>query len=309
MKLLWLKEYRRTHWRRRTFILPTKFGFFFGGAAFLMLAIALSYANNLVFFVCFFLTSFGIVALYMTNRNVKNFAIDAVHVTPFFADSRGEIQVTVKPLGHQILYNIKMKLFNLVTLIEYIPAKSDLLVALPLPCAQRGWNELPPLQIESDFPFRMCRSWKKINIDRKFMVYPARFGTRSFPLQGEEPGKQSQNKKLQGENFQGHKIYTIFDSVRRIDWKASARSQKTLIKNFDESSADSVIFHWKHTEALRDTESRLSQLALWIDVAEQKHVNYQLILPFWKSSVGKGPTHWDSCLQTLALWKSENVST
>ncbi len=293
----------------QTYILPTRFGLSYGVALVLMLMIAFGYSNNLVFFVCFFLTSFGLVSMLITNQNIKHFNLLNLSAKPFFADALGEALLQVRVNSKSDLQNIQIQAQNSQRLLEEVPAQVETLIPFPLQKTTRGRHRFPALRIESHYPFQLCRSWKTIRSSQEYLVYPSRLGSSHFPRQGEGPENEKQvGKKISDDDFAGFKPYGKTDSPRRIDWKATARSNSIQVKIFESSEGQNLVFTWEQTHDLDSFEARLSQLALWVDLAERSGHKYQVILPGFQSHLSRGSTHWQECLTALALMEPQHVS-
>jgi uncharacterized protein (DUF58 family) len=90
------------------------------------------------------------------------------------------------------------------------------------------------------------------------------------------------------------------ESQRQIDWKAVARGQPLMTKQFTAEADD--LLHLDYDQVrLADPEQRLSQLALWIVEAERARRRYSLHLPGTRIPSGSGEAHYHRCLRALAL--------
>lgn len=304
MKWFWLRKNKQ-----RTYILPSRYGLLFGGAISVLLLLAFGYANNLVFLVCFFLSSFAIVTMYLTNQNVKEVEVVSLSSVSFFADDQGTISVHLHSQNRQDLLNLRLESQGFESWIDEVPRDLGSSAVLFLPKTKRGWHEVPRIKIESVFPYQLFRSWKNIKVTHRYLVFPTREGRPSFPPQGDEVGETTSQKQANQEEYIGAKLYEKSDSPRKIDWKSTARTQILQVKKFDSKQGENAIFRWQDTQFLIPFESRISQLALWIDIAEKKNLNYQLILPHWKSDLSHGSKHWSHCLEALATMDSSHVAT
>ena len=90
-------------------------------------------------------------------------------------------------------------------------------------------------------------------------------------------------------------------SQRHIDWRAVARGQPLMTKQFAAEAEGSVHLDFS---ALRfhDVEERLSQLALWVIEAERARRPYSLRLPNTNIAPGLGEAHFHRCLRELSLF-------
>jgi uncharacterized protein (DUF58 family) len=107
-----------------------------------------------------------------------------------------------------------------------------------LRCSARGEFLLKGFRVESGFPFGILRSWRTFPMQRKLLVYPKFFplGSLSLPTgRRYQPGGVALVSHL-GESFEylGNREYRHGDNVRDIDWRATARSDKPIVREWVE---------------------------------------------------------------------------
>jgi uncharacterized protein (DUF58 family) len=90
-----------------------------------------------------------------------------------------------------------------------------------------------------------------------------------------------------------------------VAWKAAARSDELLTKQFTGEAAAQLWLDWRLLPAAADLEQRLSRLAGWVLAAERAGAFYGLRLPGLEKAPGRGDAHAAACLQALALYESE----
>jgi len=304
----WLQSLPNNWKTDRPYIFPTRFGFYFALSLLLMLAVAYIYGNNVVYFVSFFLISWGHIAMWATNINVSR---TRLHLTPpaeFFADEKGRLRVQVENKSENLVTGIHVRIRNnkQSQFIPEIARKSSEAVEVFFSVTKRGYQKIPVVVAESFYPFGLLCSWKLARAGTEALVYPAREGSIHFPQGTANHGHDSQGQKIQrsaDDSFQGHRPYSSSDSFRQMDWKAYARTGELLIKQFETNEKGSLQLRWEDTANLIDTEKRLSQLSLWIDLCEKQNRIYQLTLPDEVSTWGHGNAHAKECLKKLALFK------
>lgn len=86
-------------------------------------------------------------------------------------------------------------------------------------------------------------------------------------------------------------------------WKAAARTESLLTKQFAGDSAAELWLDWQLLPAGLGVETRLSRLVGWVLSAEQAGARYGLRLPGGEINPGRGEAHRVSCLQALALFE------
>ncbi len=280
--------------------MPTAFGFIFGITVLLLLMMALGSANNVLYIFVFFLASVSVTATVITNNNLERVRIAEVSAANCFADEEATFKVLMTNKGSSPSYYVDVKINDKqsqqISKIEEIPPHQERLVQVRGEKFPRGRQQVPRSQISSSFPFDLLRSWKLYRKTVHFLVYPARRGSLPFP----QSSRSSQNLSEAG-LFRDLREYQSSDSPRRIDWRASLKHDKILIKNFEALEERSHSFHWDQTAPAGAFEARLSQMATWIDQADKLGILYSCEVGTFKTELQKGSAHRQLCLEHLAL--------
>lgn len=300
----WLHEKRLLARQSRTYILPTSFGFAFAGLSLILLLMAIGYNNNLIYLYTFALVSLALTSMYVTNKNIERLQIKHPQIDTIFANEENHIGAAVSNPSAHSSYDISISADKTAGIRQQsiIPGHQTQMILVPWRPSLRGWNQPPTITIESRFPFGLLRSWKSQIQRNTVLIYPERRGRFEFPL-----SMVSEGEKGSLGLFRDHRAYQTSDSPRRVDWKASAKFQTLLIKNFESSEKNTLNFTWEQTAALNDFEDRISQLSLWISRAHAENIPYSLHVGDFKSGVSAGAIHFKKCMECLALLKSGEI--
>jgi uncharacterized protein (DUF58 family) len=125
-------------------------------------------------------------------------------------------------------------------------------------------------------------------------------GAGPLPLDARSIGQG--NIPIRGdEEFQSLRAYKPGDTPRQIAWKALARGQGLLVKEFGATASADL---WLDFEMLKGlpVEEILSRLTWWVLEAERAQVPYGLKLPGQSFPPLTGARHRDACLEALALY-------
>lgn len=276
--------------------MPTLYGAAFGFACLLLLGIGFASTNNAVYFLCFFMVALGSQSLILTNRNIEKFLIERVSAQDFFADEAADLRVLAHNPGKEDIHEVQIEIQkeNKISL-ESLRTGERKDLSVPLPKYPAGKHKIPNLRISSEFPYYFSRAWKRAYNENIFYVYPARAGSTQF-ARGAYNDLQAQDQSF--DDFKGHREYQDTDSPRSIDWKVSARVQKTMVKEYDPQGSKKVILRWEDCPQ-NSADEKKSQLSLWIDLAEKNDFEYALELPQTHITLGKGPQHKTQCLRAL----------
>ena len=105
------------------------------------------------------------------------------------------------------------------------------------------------------------------------------------------------------DDFAGLRNYQVGDSLRHVAWKAVARGQAVLTKQFSGLAAGELWLDWDAMPTEMHTEARLSRLTRWVLDAARTGQAFGLRLPSRIIPPGVGATHQEQCLTALALFE------
>jgi uncharacterized protein (DUF58 family) len=306
--------------RRKIYILPTRSGLWFALVLFVMLLGSMNYNNSMGYALTFLLGSMAIVSILHTHRTLLGLRIEVGKVLPVFAGETAHFQLWLDNRGHTARYGLvwvrDARIENTSwlrdTVLEKIKSKTNMDVPanqrvsliLPVPTTQRGKVFLGRVMLYTHFPVGLFHAWTFVHLDLSTLVYPQALGHKVLPLGFEaQTLGEGQPRDGGGEDFMGYRDYKPGDSPRHIDWKAVAREQDWMIKQFGGMSAAEVWLTWDEVAMVNDVEMALSQLCLWILVAENQGALYGLKIPNCTLEPDRGEAHRDRCLQALALFQ------
>jgi uncharacterized protein (DUF58 family) len=143
---------------------------------------------------------------------------------------------------------------------------------------------------------------KKFASSQTYVVYPKPAGEvrlpSSFVLRRDG---RPLTEFGEGDDFAGVRPYVHGESQRHIDWRAVARGQSLMTKQFT-AEAEGVVYLDFSALGSADVEEKLSQLALWVIEAERARRPYALRLPGTKILPAAGQVHFHQCLRALSLF-------
>jgi len=300
--------------QRRIFILPTRAGFGFALALLIMLLGAINYNNSMSYVLTFLLGSMAIVSILHTHRNLYKLRIEVGKAPPVFAGETVQFELWLDNRGQSARYALvwqsdsqasstTKKPKKSTSLIMDVPTNQRINLIIPISTSQRGRVELGKLTVYTRFPLGLFHAWAYVHLKHETLVYPSPMGDKALPRgqQADSFGEGSPHDGS-GEDFLGYRNYLPGDSPRHIDWKAVAREQGWLIKQFGGMSAATVWLTWEDVTMFNNVETALSQLCLWVLVAERQGAQYGLKIPGQTLKPGLGEAHREKCLQALALF-------
>jgi uncharacterized protein (DUF58 family) len=288
--------------RRRIYILPTRFGIVFAAMVFAMLLGSLNYGASLGFTLTFLLTGVGLVVMHHCHNNLLGTTIKFLGAAPVFAGERAEFKIAVSNDASAARFDIELVVrAHTAGPVDVAPGGTEVL-RLGLTTQRRGWAVLDRFKVETRYPASLFRAWTWVHMDARCLVYP-RPADPGRPLPDGIgtglPGMQH----VGDDDFAGLRSAVAGDPLQRIAWKAYARNDVLLLKEFSSGAGEPCQLDWDSLPEL-DVEQRLSQLARWCLDADAAGRSVALRLPGNSLPLGQGPKHLAACLEALALFEA-----
>ena len=289
--------------QRRIFILPSRHGMIFVGALALMLTGSINYNLSLGFILTFLLAALGVNAILHTFRNIARLRIAAGRVQAVFAGDTANFNLVIDNPGTLDRYSIGVTRDAKTNLYTDVPALQSTTVAVPVPAPRRGMLRPGRFTLFTQFPLGLCHAWAYAELDMQCIVYPRPEAGRVALPQFESRDGTGVTHGAGQEDFAGLRSYHPGDSPRHIAWKAAARGDALLTKQFSGRAATELWLDWTATPATLTDEARLSRLARWVIDAHTGALSFGLRLPGTTLPPAPGDAQRERCLQALALFE------
>jgi uncharacterized protein (DUF58 family) len=289
---------------RRVYILPARLGWFFGATLLVLLIGSINYALSLGFALTFLLAGLGLAGMVHTARNLARIAISAGRAEPVFAGESAQFRLFLD--GRAAFDRPAVLVRHLGSGSQFvvdIPARGMAEVVLSVPAEKRGRLALGRVMLETRFPLGLFRAWSYIEPDARCVVYPRPERSPLPRFTGESAAGAVPTPTPGADDFAGLRGYQRSDSPRHIAWKAVARSEELLTKQF---AGDAAAELWLDAQLLPHgltLEQMLSRLAGWVLAAERMGAHYGLRLAGVEIPPARGDAHRGACLQALALYQ------
>jgi uncharacterized protein (DUF58 family) len=266
---------------------------------------ASSQNNAAVYLLLFALTAVFLVSIPHTLINLAGVTVTLESVQPAFVGQEVSLPVEIVNGSRGTRHGIQLALSGASRArqrIDYIPANKAARVMLRFPAQQRGQHEVGTLYLTSSYPLGFVRFLKKFAFSQSYVVYPKPAGDVRLPSRFVRwSASQPLADLREGDDFAGVRDYVPGESQRHIDWKAVARGQPLMTKQFT-AEAEGVVYLDFSALHFADVEEKLSQLALWVIEAERSGRPYGLRLPRTEIPPGIGQSHFHECLRALSLF-------
>jgi uncharacterized protein (DUF58 family) len=287
---------------RRVYILPNRLGWIFGGTLALLLVGSINYALSLGFVLTFLLAGLGLAGMVHTARNLARLAVSVGRAEPVFAGESAQFRLYLDGRARHDRPAILVRhMRSGAQLVIDVSGAGAAEVALAVPAGRRGWLPLGRVMLETHFPLGLFRAWSFVEPDARCLVYPRPERSALPPPSAEAELGGVRSPTPGNDDFAGLRGYQPADSPRHVAWKAVARSDDLLTKQFTGEAAAELWLDWRLLPPALSTEQRLSRLAGWVLAAERRGARYGLRLPGFELPPGRGEAHRSAALQALAL--------
>jgi uncharacterized protein (DUF58 family) len=175
-------------------------------------------------------------------------------------------------------------------------------VSVDVPAPRRGLLRPGRLVVFTRYPLGLFHAWSYLDLDTHCVVYPAP-APPGTPLPREESALGTGALDGQGqEDFSGLRQYHAGDSLRHVAWKAAARGEDLLTKNFSGRADAQLWLDWRQLPANMAVEHKLSLLARWVIDGHARGASFGLRLPGTTVPLAGGAAQHERCLEALALF-------
>jgi uncharacterized protein (DUF58 family) len=290
---------------RRVYIVPTRLGWLFALTLLILLIGSINYSLSLGFVLTFLLGGMALAGLVHTARNRARLGVSVGRAEPVFVGEAAQFRLY---LDGRVAFDRPAILARHVKsgaqLVVDVPARGLAEVVLGVPAQRRGWRPLGRVMLETRFPLGIFRAWSYVEPDARCLVYP-RPERSPLPAPSAEAASGGARSPVPGnDDYAGLRTYQLSDSPRHVAWKAVARSEDMLTKQFTGEAAAELWLDWRLLPAGLGVEERLSRLAGWVLAADRAGTQYGLRLPGVELGPGRGDRHRAACLQALALFET-----
>jgi uncharacterized protein (DUF58 family) len=292
--------------RGRSLLLPTRNL----AALFFVLAVmwysAANQNNAPSYLLLFALSSVFLVSIPHTFSNLGGLNVKTESPKPTFAGQEVSLPIEIVNESGTTRHGVDLSLadhINSHQRIDEIPAKKATRLILRFLARARGEHEIGKLCLTSAYPFGFVKAKRPVLAPQHYLVYPKPAGDPKLPIDRKRQNQNTIQSQLgDGDDFAGVRAYVPGESQRHIDWKAVARGQPMMTKQFS-AETDGALYIDLAAARFENLEERLSQLALWLIEAERAHRPYGLRLPGTEIAPSLGDFHFHRCLRQLALFK------
>ncbi|MEO8810236.1 MAG: DUF58 domain-containing protein [Rhodanobacter sp.] len=281
--------------RRRIYIVPTSFGLGFSVLLLVILAGALNYSNNAALLLTCLLGAASAASMLVAFRTLDGLRLEQVRAGHGVAGESIELIFTLQSRRPRNAVRLDLDDSSASFALD---GRSPALVKLSLRAEIRGWQPLPRLRLWSSWPLGMFRAWSWLHPAQAMLVWPRPEFSGPSP---QAAADDARHRRLhRGEELASLRDYQPGDPQRHVAWKASARHDSLLVKDFEQpQSQPQWQLDWRQLRGM-DPEARIARLARWVNEAQSRRRSFSLWLPGHEIDMGSGPLHHARCMDALA---------
>jgi uncharacterized protein (DUF58 family) len=257
-----------------------------------------------IYLLLFLLTSVFLVSIPNTLTNLAGVTLRVESAKPTFAGDEVFLPVEIMNTSRATRYGIEVVMPDADKTrqrVDCIPRESAARLTLRFAAHHRGEHRIEILDLTSCYPLGFVRASKRCVSNQTYLVYPKPAGSSQLPTNHSRFADNWVQQGIgHGDDFAGVRAYVPGESQRHIDWKAVARGQPLMTKEFAAETKSAVSLDFFDLR-FANVEKKLSQLALWVIEAERARRPYGLRLPGVEISPALGQMHFHSCLRALSL--------
>ena len=284
--------------RRRVYILPTGFGLFLGAMRATMVRGGLNYNNTPALLLAVLIVAVANNSLLQAHLTLSGLRVTSMHAEPVHAGQPLELRIAVEATGNRRRDGLELRRGDEIAFFDLPPGGRGE-VRLAIPTARRGWLEPGRMRLSTVRPLGLARAWTWLLPAGPLLVYPAPEDD-TVPLPDLGGDGQASRARQQGDQPHQLRDYRPGDAPRQIAWKASARADRLLVREYEASTNREVELDWFALATLPH-EARIRRLTRWVLEADRQAVRYRMRLPAMTIGPGRGSEHRHACLRALAL--------
>lgn len=259
---------------RGVFVLPTRHGYMVAFAILGVFAIGVRIQNNMLLLMAIALFVIFMFSLIWSATNLDKLSFGVIGKPQIIAGNA--FQIALMPKGRSRLNDIWMRVVYSSEQKQAVLATTESQLSIGFSPDKRGFQSLPPVMVETRFPFGVARAWTYISGGTVLVApQPDYAGCRSYF----QLGHHAHSADLAGEyGADGLDSWQPGTPLNRISWKHFAASDKLLQKSGEEGGTNTLYFSYQQLMHLGH-EAALSILCAAVLQAAQLRQNFHLELP------------------------------
>lgn len=288
---------------KNIFIFPSWFGITFIAFSVLLFILGTNYQNNLIILMSFLVASLFTLVMLHSYSNLAGLTISASGTIKGYVGQSINLPVCFTYIKDSRALNLSLKMPQAQTTVF---KKVEPTESLTLTIKNRGVFKVERMQLMSEFPLGLFRTWTYLKFPITFIVYPSPLACQ-LPVKSFSPAEQSsegdsEQRSISGEDFYELSQYRPGDPLSQVAWKQVAKGRGWQVKRYATPRTPD-----KNALKLQDMpsdniETKLSHLCFLALEYHQANLPFSMELADYVIPVSSGKAHLNRCLEALARW-------
>jgi len=257
---------------------------------FSLLMAAVNTGNNLLYLVFSLMVAVGVVSFLAAGRSLRRLQAalrlpeEAIAGRPFLVGVEASAPAGGTPAPWSEAALVGLGEDGPVVQIPPLAPGARTVVCAQARARRRGVYGGFGLRLSSRYPFGLFRRSRRLRTADSVTVTPRRFAIREIGI--DDPASQGEMRRARvgdGAELFNIRDYTSQDDARRIDWKASARLDRPMLKEFEKESERAMDLVLDERAAPGEEARRFERLvetaASILDHCEEKGIRARLVVP------------------------------
>ncbi len=268
-----------------------------------------SQGNAAAYLLCFLILAVTLVSTIHAWANLRGLTLRAGNIPAVFAGEELAVPVDIESVGGKTHFGLEVRARSgkSTATKATLDSPASQRIELRLPALRRGLFSELPVRLSSAFPLGFITARRNLVLRQSFYVYPAPTGGLPLPRALAPTRQPNSGTRVTGDDYGGVRSWQTGESQRHIDWKAAARDQPLLTKQWTGEAEEILHFDWASLAPL-EPEARLSQLTRWVILAERGSAAYGMRLAGKTFPPARGHAHYHACLRALAEFSDPAVA-
>jgi uncharacterized protein (DUF58 family) len=219
------------------FMMPTNEGARFLLATFLLGLASFNTGNNLIYLIFSLMLSILILSYVLVTVNIRGLRLRVKVPGPVYALEESEIILRINNDKRIASYSVRIRMpsrFDSSGYVAFIKGGGAVSVRIKVRPPSRGVLGYGNFIVESSFPFIFFRRRCTVRVDGNLIVYPSLMNIELGIPGGYQGQGDYTQRPGEGDELLSLREFREGDSRKRVHWKASAKSERLLVKEYSE---------------------------------------------------------------------------
>jgi len=216
-------------------MMPTNEGVRFLLATVLLGLASINTGNNLIYLIFGLMLSIIVISYALVSVNISGLEIKVKAPGPVYAGETSKVVLGITNNKKISSYSLKILLppeFNSAGFVPLVKSGEAFFSSVSVRPSRRGVFGYGNFLVESSFPFIFFRRRRRVRVQGSLIVYPALLEVNLDSLGGKRGRGTDSQRPGEGEELLSLREFRGGDSRKSIHWKASARADTLLVKEY-----------------------------------------------------------------------------